>query len=71
ELRLFYIQNDKKIGNYPYADFYVTLMVKRARLFVRMAHFNGYFGDYRYYLAPNYPAQDARVYFGASWRFHD
>jgi len=71
ELRLFYLQNDKKIGNYPYADFYVTLMVKRARLFFRAAHFNGYFGDYRYYLAPNYPAQDAGFYFGASWRFHD
>ncbi len=71
ELRLFYLQNDKKIGNYPYADFYVTLMVKQVRLFLRMAHFNGYFGNYRYYLAPNYPAQDARFYFGASWRFHN
>lgn len=71
ELRLFHLQNNKKIGNYPYADFYVTLMVKRARLFLRMAHFNSYFGDYRYYLAPNYPARDARFYFGVSWRFHD
>ena len=71
ELRLFHTQNDKKIGNYPYADFYVTLMVKRARLFFRMAHFNSYLGDYRYYLAPSYPARDARFYFGASWRFHD
>ncbi len=71
ELRLFHLQNDKKIGNYPYADFYVTLMVKRARLFFRMAHFNSYLGNYRYYLAPNYPARDARFYFGASWRFHD
>jgi len=71
ELRLFYTQNDKEIGNYPYADFYVTLMVKRARLFFRIAHFNSYLGDYRYYLTPNYPARDARFYFGASWRFHD
>jgi len=71
ELRLFHIQNNKKIGNYLYADFYVTLMVKRARLFFRAAHFNGYLGDYRYYLAPGYPAQDAGFYFGASWRFHD
>ena len=71
ELRLFYIQNNKKIGNYPFADFYVTLMVKRARLFFRAAHLNGYLGDYRYYLAPSYPAQDAGFYFGASWRFHD
>lgn len=70
-LRLFHIQNDTKIGNYPYVDFYVTLMVKRARLFFRMAHFNSYFGDYSYYLAPHYPARDSRFYFGVSWRFHD
>lgn len=71
ELRLFHLQNDKKIGNYPYADFYITLMVKRARLFFRMSHFNSYFGNYTYYLAPNYPARDARFNFGVSWRFHD
>ncbi len=70
-LRLFYLQNEKKIGNYPYADFYVTLMVKRVRLFFKAAHFNSYLGDYRYYLTPDYPAQDANFYFGASWRFHD
>ncbi|HJN05909.1 MAG TPA: putative porin [Bacteroidales bacterium] len=71
ELRLFYLQNNKKIGNYPYIDFYVTLMVKRARLFFKVAHLNSYFGDYRYYLAPNYPARDSRFCFGVSWRFHD
>ncbi len=71
ELRLFYVQNDKKIGNYPYLDVYITLMVKRARLFVKMSHLNSYLGDYRYYLAPHYPARDARFSFGASWRFHD
>ncbi len=71
ELRLFYVQDKMKIGNYPYVDVYLTLMVKRARLFIKMSHLNGYFGDYRYYLAPNYPARDARFSFGASWRFHD
>ncbi|MBC8321213.1 MAG: hypothetical protein H8E34_10860 [Bacteroidetes bacterium] len=71
ELRLFYTQNNIKIGNYPYLDFYFTLMVKRARMFFKIAHFNSYLGDYRYYLAPNYPARDARFYLGVSWRFHD
>ncbi len=70
-LRLFYLQNTKKIGNYPYLDYYITLMVKRARIFFKVAHFNSYFGDYRYYLAPNYPARDSRFCFGVSWRFHD
>jgi hypothetical protein len=71
ELRAFYIQNEKKIGNYIYADVYITLEVKRARLFAKYSHVNSYLGDYRYYLAPHYPARDARFYFGVAWRFHN
>lgn len=71
ELRRFYIQNEKEIGNYLYADVYVTLQVKRATLFVKYSHLNSYLGYYNYYMAPHYPARDARFYFGAAWRFHD
>jgi hypothetical protein len=71
ELRAFYLQNEKKIGNYIYADVYITLEVKRARLFAKYSHVNSFLGDYRYYLAPHYPARDARFYFGIAWRFHD
>lgn len=69
ELRSFYLQNEKKIGDYIYADYYLTLNVKRAILFFKIAHLNGYLADYRYYSAPSYPARDARFYFGVSWRF--
>lgn len=71
ELRMFYIQNEKEIGGYLFVDFYTSLKVKRAVLFFKIAHLNGYLGDYRYYNAPHYPARDARFYFGVSWRFHD
>ena len=71
ELRAFYIQNDKKIGNYIYADFYVTLKVKRATLFFKASHLNSYLENYSYYNAPHYPSRDARFYFGASWRFYN
>jgi hypothetical protein len=71
ELRRFYIQNEKEIGNYLYADVYITLEVKRAKLFVKYSHINSFLGYYNYYLAPHYPARDARFYFGAAWRFHD
>ena len=71
ELRTFYLQNDKKIGNYIYGDVYITLEVKRARLFAKYSHINSYLGNYSYYLAPHYPARDARFYFGVAWRFHD
>ena len=71
ELRAFHLQNEKEIGNYLYADFYLTLNVKRAILFFKMAHFNSYLGNYSYYNAPHYPSRDSRFYFGASWRFHN
>lgn len=69
ELRAFYIQNEKKIGNYVYADAYVTLKIKTARIFFKLANFGSYFGIYKYYLAPDYPARDARFYLGVSWGF--
>jgi hypothetical protein len=70
-LRDFFIQNEKSIGNYIYADIYLTLQVKTARLFLKYAHLNSNFGNYTYYLAPHYPARDARFYFGINWRFHN
>lgn len=70
-VRDFYLQETKKIGNYIYADVYVTLQIKTARLFFKYAHFNSLLGNYNYYLAPHYPARDARFVLGINWRFHD
>ena len=71
ELRAFYLQDEKEIGNYLWADVYITLKVQRARLFVKMSNFTSYFEGYDYWLTPHYPDRDARFYFGVSWRFHD
>jgi hypothetical protein len=69
-LRNFYIQYEVEIGNFFIADVYLTLEIKRARLFAKYANFNGLFGQYNYFLTPHYPARDARFYFGVSWRFY-
>ncbi len=71
ELRLFYNQNGKQIGNYLYADAYLTLKIKRARLFFKARNFTGYFEGYRYFSSPHYPAMDPGFYFGVSWKFFD
>lgn len=71
EIRAFYLQNEKMIGNYLYADFYLSLKVKRAILFFKAAHLNSYLGNFTYYNAPHYPSRDASFYFGISWRFHN
>ena len=70
-VRDFYVQNEKKIGNYLYTDVYLTLQIKQARLFIKYANLTGLLGNYTYYMSPNYPSRDARFYFGVNWRFHN
>ncbi len=71
ELRTFYLQNKKKIGNYVQADAYLTLKIKRARIFVKANNFTGYFEGFKYYNSPNYPAMDPGFYFGVAWKFYN
>ena len=70
-LRSFYIQNNKEIGNFIYADIFFNLKIKRARFFVKYQNINGLFTGYNYYLTPHYPLQDASFKFGLSWKFFD
>ncbi|MCK9618405.1 MAG: putative porin [Lentimicrobiaceae bacterium] len=70
-LHSFYLQKEKKIGDYCYGDVFINFQVKRANLFVKYQHFNSWFGDYRYYASPHYPMPDAGFRFGVSWRFYD
>jgi len=70
-IRDFYIQNLTKIGDYVYADVYLTLQIKQARIFAKYAHFNALFSASDYYMAPHYPDRDARFYIGINWRFHN
>lgn len=68
-LRTFYLQNEKKIGNYPFADAHLALKVKRARIFVKYTNLFGLTQYYQYYASPHYPSLDPRLYLGVSWRF--
>ena len=70
-LRMFYLQDEKKIGNYPYIDVFANLMVKRFRIFVKYEHLNDLWGENRYYMIPHYPAQGSALKFGLSWSFYD
>ncbi|MBU2558085.1 MAG: putative porin [Bacteroidetes bacterium] len=69
-LRSFYIQDEIKIGNYPYIDVYLALKVKRANIFLQYANLMGLSGEFNYFTTPHYPMRDSRFYFGVSWRFY-
>lgn len=68
-LRTFYLQNEKKIGNYPFADAHLALKVKRARIFAKYTNLFGLTQYYYYYTSPHYPLLDPRLYIGVSWKF--
>ncbi len=70
-LRMFYLQDEKKIGNYIYADVFVNLMVKRFRIFAKYEHLNGLWSKNRYYMVPHYPSAEPAFKFGLSWSFYD
>jgi hypothetical protein len=69
--RMFYLQDEKKIGNYVYIDAFINLMVKRFRIYIKYQHLNSLWTQPRYYMVPHYPMQEAAFKFGMSWSFYD
>lgn len=70
-LNQYYLQNDEKIGGYPVCDMFLSLKLKRVRLFMKYAFINQMLGDLDYFISPTYPIQPATLSFGASWSFYD
>jgi hypothetical protein len=69
--RAFYLQDEKKIGNYVYMDVFINLMLKRFRVFVKYQHLNALWGENTYYTVPHYPMQGNIFKYGVSWSFYD
>lgn len=67
----FYLQNTKEIGNYIFADAWVSLKIKPVRIFVKADHVNAGMLGRKYYLIPHYPQNDFALKFGLSWVFND
>ncbi len=71
---LFYLQNEKKYGDYPYIDIYATLRLKRTKVFFKYMNLLsnskiGYDGEYM--TSPHYPMNRATFRLGVSWSFYD
>ena len=70
-LQQFHLQNDVKIGNYGYMDFFLRGKIGRFQVQFKLTHlWAGLFGNV-YYLVPHYPAKDLGFAVGVAWRFHD
>jgi hypothetical protein len=67
----FYLQTEKKTGNFVVADIFLNAKIARARLFLRYRHFHAAWTGFNYWGALHYPMPDAGLNFGVIWPFYD
>lgn len=67
----FYLQQNRKLGNYPNFGFHLVAKVKRLRAFVKISNFNSLFMPNTYYLLYKIPDNPFSLNFGISWEFYD
>ncbi len=67
----FYLQNERKLGNYPYLDAFINVKHKRARLFFKTEHFNAGWLAPEYFTVLHYPGNHRVYKFGLSWSFYN
>lgn len=65
----FFVQNQRKIGNFPMLDFFVNARIKQTRIFFKAEHFNSAITGNNFYAAPNSPYRDFLIRFGLVWNF--
>lgn len=70
-LHSFHLQDNIETGNYPIADVFINIQIKRTRFFFKMSHVNGGFPEYNYFMSPHYPMRDREFRFGLDWKFYD
>ncbi|MBP1645082.1 MAG: hypothetical protein H6Q16_657 [Bacteroidetes bacterium] len=64
-------QDNVKIGNYLFTDFFVQAQLDRVKFFVALTHpYAGAFEN-NYYLTPHYPSEKLNLRYGVTWMFFD
>jgi len=64
-------QNNRKIGNYPYFDFFINAKIKNVSFLLKYEHINfGYSGN-EYFSAYLYPSDVRMFRVGIRWLFYD
>lgn len=69
--RMFYIQEQNKIGNYPLINPFVSMQVKRAVLFGIYEHINQNVINTGFYNVPHHPISLQSFRMGIRWRFYN
>jgi len=67
----FHLQNERKLGNYPYLDVFINIKHKRLRIFFKGEHLNAGFIDPEYFTVLHYPRNQQMFKLGLSWSFYN
>lgn len=68
---LFFRSNTASNKGLLQADAYLSARISRARIFIKVEHFNARFGEPEYILIPGYPLPDLALKLGLNWSFFD
>lgn len=68
---LFHLQDDVKVGDFPYIDGYASLRLKRTKVFFKMINISTEFIDKPYFTVPHYPMNRRTFRLGVAWSFYD
>lgn len=66
--RIFHLQNEVQIGNFPFIDLALSLKVKKAHIFFAYSNMFLLTGNYNSFIAPHYPMRDSKIFIGVNWR---
>lgn len=69
--RMFYLQQQNKIGNYPLINPFVCMQIKRAVLFGIYEHLNQNLINVGFYNTPHHPISLQSFRMGIRWRFYN
>jgi hypothetical protein len=68
---LFYLQTEKKIGDYPYIDVYASLKLKRTRAYFKLINVGSKIFKDEFFTALHYPMNKMTFRLGVDWKFFD
>ena len=67
----FHLQNEKKLGSYPYMDAFANLKLKRTRIFFQYMNLGSGFLSKPYFTALHYPMNQMTFRLGVAWSFYN
>ncbi len=68
---VFFLQDEKKFGFYPYLGFFVGAKIKRFRIFAKVSNYGSLFMKPTYFTLYRLPDNPLAFNFGISWEFYD